>query len=143
MGNWIRAVEEVGIPHTIRHNKKGHPFVEMHRADGTRLAYIHTRLLPSCPKASSAICNDKIATNEILEAKGVRIPWSRTYTEDEAARARKEAFAAHPEVVVKAHSLTLGARCLSQRVLLAEVNFEETFREWIALQEAGAAMRPR
>ena len=132
MGNWIRAVEEVGIPHTIRHNKKGHPFVEMHRADGTRLAYIHTRLLPSCPKASSAICNDKIATNEILEAKAVRIPWSRTYTEDEAARARKEAFAAHPEVVVKAHSLTLG---VGVYLNVREANFEETFRECIALQK--------
>ncbi|MGO1925463.1 MAG: hypothetical protein ACTH1T_07470, partial [Brachybacterium tyrofermentans] len=104
MGNWIRAVEQLEIPHTIRRNKKGHPFVEMHRPDGSRLAYIHTRLLPSCSKTSAAICNDKIATNEILEAKQVRIPWSRTYHESQAGLARQEAFAAHPEVVVKAHS---------------------------------------
>lgn len=132
MGNWIRAVEEVGIPHTIRYNKKGHPFVEMHRPDGTRLAYIHTRLLPSCPKPSSAICNDKIATNEILEAKGVRIPWSRTYGEDQVEDALREAFAAHPEVVVKAHSLTLG---VGVYLNVRESNFEETFQECIDLQK--------
>lgn len=132
MGNWIRAVDQVGIPHTIRHNKKGHPFVEMHRPDGARLAYIHTRLLPSCPKPSAAICNDKIATNEILEAKRVRIPWSRTYREDQAAIARKEAFAAHPEVVVKAHSLTLG---VGVYLNVREEHFEETFEECIALQK--------
>lgn len=132
MGNYIQAVEELGIPHTIRYNKKKHPFIEMHRADGSRLAYIHTRLLPSCPKPSAAICNDKIATNDILGARGVRIPRSKTYSEDQVDLAYAEAYKNASEVVIKAHSLTLG---VGVYLFVRQEVFKETFAECIELQK--------
>ncbi|GAA1722651.1 ATP-grasp domain-containing protein [Brachybacterium phenoliresistens] len=133
MGNYIEAVKALGIPHTIRHNKKGHPFIEMHREDGSRLAYIHTRLLPSCSKTSSAICNDKVATHDLLEPKGVRIPRSRVYRENEAEKALAESYADNSEVVIKAHSLTLGVGVFLN---VRKESFIETFAECIAIQKS-------
>jgi hypothetical protein len=101
-------MEDLGVRYQMRKNHRGKRNAPILREDGDVLGDIEPARLPSGPLTSMAFCNDKILTTNALLAKGVGVPDSRTYLEHEGDIAYDESFCGKDEVVVKAHSITLG-----------------------------------
>lgn len=130
--NYRHAADLLDIKYRIDRNKRGRKSTSMLRRDGTLLAKFEPARLPTCPQDSKAICNSKVQTAQILDARGIKIPLSNAYHEGQLDQAKKEAYADRDAVVVKAHSLTLG-RGVYLNVRAAD--FEAVYKECIALQK--------
>ena len=133
MGNYVRAAKDLGLPHRLKKNHHGKRFVRLEREDGTLLGNIAPALLPTCNTETRAICNSKIRTTNILEAKGVRVPRSRVIAEGEEELALTTCFEQADEVAVKAHSMSLGRGI---HLNVTPESFIEEFRACIALQKS-------
>lgn len=131
MGNFLEAMEDLRVDYRIRKNARGKRYVRLLRDDRSVLGDIEPARLPSCPQASKAICNDKVRTSEALLAGGVGVPDSATYLEHQRDIALREAFRERDEVVVKAHSMTLGQGVF---VGVRKHEFTDVFQECVKLQ---------
>lgn len=131
MGNYELAAKRLALPYNRLKDKRGNPYMELLREDGSRLGDLEPVLLPSCPVQTRAICNSKIQSSELLERSGVRVPRSRTYGPDDVDKAFAEAFVDADQVVVKAHSLTLGRGVFLQ---VDSSTFRDRFAECVEIQ---------
>lgn len=132
MGSYLEAMGHLGVGYRVRKDRRGRSYPRLLREDGSVLGDIEPAKLPSCPRASKAFCNDKIRTSQALLDRGVGVPDSKTYLEHEEATAFDEAYETRDEVVIKAHSLTLGRGVF---VGVRREDFVRVFRDCVRLQK--------
>lgn len=135
MANYARATEQLGFGFLDQRDEKNRRHLILTREDGSELGRIEPSKLPTCEKPTKAICNSKIRSAEIWDKVGVPTPATRVYAPDEMELATRRSFQEAREVVVKAHSLTLGAGVFLN---VSRDEFGNAFEECVELQrEAG------
>lgn len=131
MANYARVLSELERPFIDRRDKRGKRFLTLLREDGGTIGDIEPSRLPTCERRTKAICNSKIKSASIWEDLKIPTPHTRVYREDEKGLAYAQAFKGRHEVVVKAHSLTLGAGVFLN---VREGDFDESFDECVQMQ---------
>lgn len=131
MANYARALSELNKPFIERRDSRGKRFLSLLREDGSTIGDVEPSRLPTCDRRTKAICNSKIKSAAIWDELEVPTPHTRIYPESEKDVAFSQAFRGRREVVVKAHSLTLGAGVFLN---VRKDGFHEAFDECIKMQ---------
>lgn len=132
MACYIAAAEEVGISYRVSRDRLNRRYVQLLRSDGSHVADIEPVLLPGCPEATRAICNNKTSTALLLDRKGIRTPFTSVYTRKDVEQAYRETFDHATHVVIKAPALTLGRGVFLN---VTRTNFREHFEACLEMQK--------
>lgn len=109
-------------------NKK---FIDILRKDKSKILTISQNVYPTNSKSGIRLGMDKVKTEQHLENRGIRTPFSKTYHQTEIDKAYKETFElVRDNVVVKPSNASLG------KGVVVDVGKEEFYNAWSYASQA-------
>lgn len=130
---WIRTVRRSGYNFDIDRSKRNRPYITLKDSANAPIGVVTPWNVPTCTKTAGRICQNKVKTQEVLNAAGIGVPWYRVFGPDEADKAFATAFdQGRREVVVKAPSFSQG---LGVFLNVTDQDFEDRFHECVEMQK--------
>src|SRR5699024_10239821 len=87
-------------------NKK---FIDLLRKDNSKILTVSPNVYPTNSKTGIRLGIDKVKTENYLQNRGIRVPFSKTYNQKDVSKAYEESFSiAKDNVVVNPSNASLG-----------------------------------
>src|SRR5699024_5310584 len=103
-------------------NKK---FIDLLRKDNSKILTVSQNVYPTNSKTGIRLGIDKVKTENYLQNRGIRVPFSKTYNQKDVSKAYEESFSiAKDNVVVKPSNASLG------KGVVVDVSKDEFHNAW-------------